>query len=320
MPPALLVAFGTGALVAVMYLAVLIGSTGGMILVYLAPLPLFLTGLALGTNAVLVAVGVAVVAIAGVVGNLVLPAVFLVFSGVPVALAVRQALLARRLEDGTVQWYPPGLLMVTLTALGAVGILAASLAAAMFGDADGLKSLIRSMLVSSLVEVFQGSGLPDAATAGNAAADIITAVLPGVVAVSWLMMVIVNGLLAQSLLARFNRLVRPPLCMSAFELPGWTPLVFALTLVGAMMFDGELGFIAVNLAVIQALPFLFAGLAVVHAFAASRPSKMAILVAFYLLVSLLAWPVLAVIGLGIIEQWAGLGRRFAAGGPDRGET
>ena len=92
-----------------------------------------------------------------------------------------------------------------------------------------------------------------------------------------------------------------------------------LTVLGAVALEGEIGFLLVNLAIVQALPFFFSGLAVVHAYAARRAAKVAFLVVFYLVLSFLAWPVVAVIGLGIIEQWAGLRGRIAATA-DRGEA
>jgi uncharacterized protein YybS (DUF2232 family) len=102
------------------------------------------------------------------------------------------------------------------------------------------------------------------------------------------------------------------------DLPGWTPLVLALTLAGAVLLDGQARYLAINLSIVLVVPFLFAGLAVVHAFAAGRSSRATILVVFYILVTVVAWLVLAVIGLGIIDQWAGLRRRFGAGSSDRG--
>ena len=99
-----------------LYLAVVLGSPGALILVYLTQLPLFVAGLWLGIGAA---------AIAGATATLVLLAasdamaalLFAAINAVPVVLLVRQALLAQRQEDGTVLWYPPGLLTAWLTAL-----------------------------------------------------------------------------------------------------------------------------------------------------------------------------------------------------------
>ena len=320
MPPALLAATAGGATAAAMYLSVLTGSPGGMVMVYLAPLPLFLAGLAFGPNSVLVAAGLATLLIFGIVGGLALPLTFLVFSALPVVVIVRQALLSRQHAGGGVEWYPAGLLLLTLTGLGVAAVVAALVLAQVFGGDGGLKTVVRDLLVGNLTELFRTSGNAAVPNPGAEVAESIAQVFPGVVAVSWLMMVMVNGLLAQALLARFNRLMRPALRMSELDLPGWTPLMLAVTTLGAMVLEGEIGFALVNVAIVQALPFFFSGLAVVHAYAARQAAKVLILVGFYLVLTLLAWPVVAVIGLGIIEQWAGLRGRFAAAAPDRGEV
>ena len=57
MSPALLAAITGGGFAAAMYLTVLTGITGGMVLVYFAPLPLFLAGLAFGPYPGMVASG-----------------------------------------------------------------------------------------------------------------------------------------------------------------------------------------------------------------------------------------------------------------------
>src|SRR5690242_21736264 len=90
-----------------LYLAVMLGTPGGLVLVYMTQLPLFIAGLWLGTGAA---------ALAGLTGVLVLlaasdllgAAIFAAVNAVPVLLLVRQALLARAGSDGAVLWYPPG--------------------------------------------------------------------------------------------------------------------------------------------------------------------------------------------------------------------
>jgi hypothetical protein len=319
MPSALTAALAGGALAAVMYLTVLTGSVGGMMLVYLAPLPLLLVGLAYGNRTALIAVALGTVILVATAGGWVLAAVYLVVTALPALVVVRQSLLARQLPDGTLQWYPSGLLLMVLTGVAAVVILVAELVALGLAGADGLFGVIRGLLMDPMLGLLPAAGTPEGASV-RAAVDTIAQVFPGVVAVSWLLMVIVNTLLAQAVLVRFGRLLRPPATMVEVTLPAWTPLALALTLAGAVVLDGQPGFVMSNLAIVGAVPFLFAGLAVVHAFAASRSSPVVILVVFYLIVSLLAWPLLAVVGLGLIEQWAGLRQRFSAGGSGRGEA
>ena len=319
-----LAAAAAGASAAAMFLAVLTGNPVGLVTVYLAPLPLFLVAFALGPRPGLMAAGLAVLLVYGIGGGMVLPLTFLVVAALPAVVIGRQALLSRQRADGGIEWYPPGRLLLILTGLGLGLVTAATVLAAVFGGDGGLKGLVRDLLAGPLTAFLAASGAPGAPEAaggtGSAVADGVASVLPGVVAVSWLVMVVTNGLFAQALLVRLNRLMRPPLRMTELSLPDWAPLVLAATAVGAATLEGEAGFLLVNLALVMVVPFFFAGLSVVHAFAARYPARMAILVGFYLMLFVLAWSVIAVIGLGVIEQWAGLRGRFAAATPDRGEA
>ncbi len=118
------VALACGSVGACLYLAVTLGTPGGLVLVYMTQLPLFVAGLWLGAGAA---------ALAGLTGALILlaasdllgAAIFAAVNAVPVTLLVRQALLARRAGDGTVLWYPPGLLTAWVTALALAGLAAA---------------------------------------------------------------------------------------------------------------------------------------------------------------------------------------------------
>ncbi len=319
-PPALLAAFGGGVAAAVMYLTILTGTAGGMVMVYLAPLPLLVVGLAFGPMAAMISTGVAALLMAGMAGSLVLSGTFVITAALPTILVVRQAMLCRQRPDGTAEWYPPGLLLVLLAGLGVTAIAIAFGLALVFGDGSGLETLIRTLVVTPLVESLQASDSTVGIGQDGDPGAFIALIFPGVAAVSWLMMVVINGLLAQAALARFERLPRPGLRMSMVELPAWTALALALAVVGAIGTDGQLRFLLVNVTIVAMLPFLFSGLAVVHTLATRLAFRGAVLIAFYILLAIMAWPLLAIVGLGIIEQWAGLRRRFAACGPDRGDV
>src|SRR5260370_26380575 len=95
------VAIACGSVGACLYLAATLGTPGGLVLVYMTQLPLFLAGLWLGTGAA---------ALAGLTGACLLlaasglwgAAIFAAVNAVPVGLIVRQALLARRGSEGAV--------------------------------------------------------------------------------------------------------------------------------------------------------------------------------------------------------------------------
>ena len=297
-------AVGLGGLGACCYLAVLIGHAGALLLVYLTQLPLFVAGLWLGTGAA---------ALAGASGVVILLAAsdpfgaagFAALNAAPVTLLVRQALLARRREDGALSWYPPGLLAAWLTALALAGMAAALL---FYGGPHGLQATVRALAVRSL-EQLSRRPLPDRERVAGAVALII----PGMLAASWMVMAVVNGALAQGVLARFGANWRPSPSIAALGLPIWIPVALGLA-AAATLFGGGPRFVGINVMIALAVPFCLAGLAVVHAAARRLPNPAMALAAFYVMAALFGWPFLAVALLGLLESWLGLRHRLAPHG------
>lgn len=311
MPTALLVVVGGGALSALLYLSVLTGSVGALIFWYLAPLPLLIVGLGAGSAAGLMAGAAGTVLVTLATLGVVEPLGFLVTSALPAAVVIHKSLMARPMPDGSIEWYPPGLLVMALTGLGILAFLTATLLAA--GAPGGLQGVVQSALESGFGEVLDaasGESIDEPAAVAAALAP----VFPAIAVTSWLLMAVVNGALAQGVLMRFGVNRRPAMRVADLELPGWAPLALAASGVVSMAVGGMIGFVALNVALILALPFFFGGLAVVHAFAQSHRARVPILVTAYVLIFLFVWPVVMVVGLGAIEQWIGLRRRFAAAG------
>jgi uncharacterized protein YybS (DUF2232 family) len=313
MTRALLMFIGGGVLSALLYLSVVTGGMGALILAYLAPLPLLMVGLGAGLRPFAIA-ATSAVAVVGLFGGALFGLTYAMANGVLVAVIVRQALLARSGPDGNLEWYPPGLLLVILSGMGLAGLLAAALLT--LGDPGGLEGSVRRFLAMGFGDAAAGTG--DAESGVTQVLDSFAQVFPGMVVVSWLTMAIVNAALAQGVLMRFGRNLRPAMRVAEVELPHWTPMPLAvagiLMLVGG---DGQVSYLALNVAIVLLVPFFFAGLAVVHAFAGGRQARTLLLVVFYFFLLVSGWPIALVIGLGVIEQWAGLRRRFARTGPDQ---
>jgi hypothetical protein len=298
------VAIACGAGGACLYLAATLGTPGGLVLVYMTQLPLFLAGLWLGTGAA---------ALAGLTGALVLlaasdllgAAIFAAVNAVPVALLVRQALLARAGSDGAAVWYPPGLLTAWLTALGLAGIAAAVL---LLGGPDGLQSALKSV-VAEVIDRLAGNSVPDR----DLAAALLAMVIPGIVAASWMIMLVANAALAQGVLARFGANWRPSPDLAGLGLPLWVPVALGLA-AAAVVFGGALRFVGINMLIALSVPFCLAGLAVLHAAVRHMSHPAMALVGFYMLAALFGWPFLAVAILGLLESWLGLRHRLASSG------
>jgi hypothetical protein len=290
-----------GGLAAGPYLLALTGSTGSMILVYLAQLPLFAAGLWLGTGASASAGLVAALLLAGA-GSLQAAAFFSALNVVPVVLLVRQSLLARTSPGDGVEWYPPGLMTAWLTGLG---LVAAAVTLVFLGGPQGAQAALREVLAPAL-DRHLGEIPPELDELLAFAAFI----LPGIIATSWMVMTATNGSLAQGLLARFGASWRPSPDLAALGLPMWIPVLLAFAGVATLL-GGNARFIGVNVMIVLAVPFCLAGLAVLHTVARRFPRPAVTLVAFYLLAGFLGWPLLLIALLGLLDSPLGLRRRFA---------
>lgn len=288
----------------------------GIMLGYLAPLPLFLAGLTHGVTAV---------GIAGVVGTLVsgfngllAGSVYLATFAAPVAVVVRQALLARPateaatgadVSDG-LEWYPVGRLVLWLAgwSLGLFGI-----ALLLTADREGgLPEMLQPLLTQFLSAMQQGAGQ---GADLEAMAKRLALLMPAVFGVSWLVMMTINGTLAQGMAVLLKQNRRPTPLYRSFTLSRSLAVALVAAIVAAAVLPGDVAFIGGTVAAILAFPFFLQGLAVVHGLAAKASLPGLVLAAFYaaLVVAGALVGILVVI-LGFIEEWAGFRRRFAGAG------
>jgi hypothetical protein len=304
MPIVALAAAGAGLTSALLHGALLSGSFGAIILAYLAQLPLFVIGLWIGSASAAIAAVTAVVVLA-VVGGFLFAIAYLIVNAAPALLMTYLAQHSRIGADGEREWYPPGLLITWLVGLAALTFLALSL---FYADVPGG---IEGMLHRGLDAAFSQLGAPTDA-ASNEAVAALARFMPGVIAASWIAMVVINGVLAQGLLARFGRNLRPSPRMAEIDLPPWLIGAVAIALVGAFM-PGHPRFIGANLFLILMPAYVLAGLGVVHALTARMASRGLLLTATYALVLLSGWPLIIAALLGLAEPWLNLRRRVGGG-------
>lgn len=294
-----------GVVSAALYLAAL-ALPGGVVLASFTQTPLFLAGLTLGLPAALAASvtsALMVSAAAGLVGGL----VHGIVNALPVLVLVQRALLSRKAADGGVDWYPPGLLVSWLTALGllALGMLLLLLASSEGGIAGAVQRQIEAML--PLFGPNQQAMRPLFET--------IAPVVPGMVVAAWMTVTMVNGALAQALALKTGRAARPAPDIAATELPKLVAAGLAIMAGLGLLGPGALGIVGVNGAVVLTIPFLVLGFAVVHAATKGIRARGLLLGGLYAVTAILTWPVIAIVALGLIEQGFGLKRRFAAPRP-----
>lgn len=299
---------GAGAVAAAFWLT--LGSTmpGALILVQV---PLFAVGLARGMVAAAIACGAAFIVVLAITASI-SSGLFVLIAIVPVLLLLYFALQSRPGSDGRVEWYPSGFVVAWLGALALGYLLAAGL---YFSGADagleGASSAFLKMRLSAILVQFPADKI-------DAVVDVVTRFFPATALGIWQMTVIVAGILAQGLVARFGRNLRRFPSFSALTLPHWIGYALVACLIASLA-TGQIGYLGQNGAFLVAIPFFFLGLSVIHAISRGKRGRGIGLPLLYLLMMFLGWPTLIVAGLGFVEQWFGLRRRFAAQPTDQEE-
>ena len=288
MPQYNLIAIAAGLASGLLQAALTLPSAGGLLLAYIAPLPLFLAGLGLGLQGAVIAVLVAGALSVPFAGPAFAATQALVY-GLPVIILSRQALLSRGDGQGQIYWYPPGYLLLWMSGMALAGFILILAGLTLFGD--GLMDYLQSMM-----EPFAAAfPTPEQREMLLGMVDY----LPAFFAASWTLGLIFNGVLAQGLLVRFGHNLRSTPELSDIRLPAaW----IGVLLVGLVLssLTGLAGVFGKTLAAIAIVPYFVLGLGVVHGFIRHWKGRAAILILFYGL--LLLWPLPVLIaGLGLLN-------------------
>jgi hypothetical protein len=305
-----IIAAGGGAISAFVALLAMSGYPGGAVVAYLAPLPLLLVGLGLGA-AVLPVAAVTGIGLVAAFAGIAAAGVYGGLHAFPSWLVVRLA-LARKSAGGDVggQWSSAGAVLCWLAGLAAIMVLIGAIGA--WGNVEGS---VREVLASALAVAASALDAGDR----DRMVTQITPFFLGGMGVMWVTMIAINSVMAQSLLVRGGRNVRPSPQWSDLSLPDWIsfPLV-AAALIG-LVGDGDLRYLGRNLVLVFLVPYFFVGLAVIHGLARKMPASGMLLAGFYMILGF-AFPGMgvAVAALGVIEEWVGVRRRFAITPPGQG--
>ncbi len=213
------VPLAAGLLSSVLFLSLAKGFAAGMLLSYLAPLPLLMVGLNRGMAAALVAGLAATAGVALTAGGLSsLP--FAITAVLPSLVVTRQALLWRTNATGGVEWYPPGLLLGWLTGMGmALVVIGVVLIPGQTdsGEVVGVQDWVADTIGRTLKLLAPSLTVEQR----RAVLGWWVPYFPAMVAGSWLMMALLNAVAAQGLLKRLGRNQRPTPTYRELELPTW---------------------------------------------------------------------------------------------------
>ncbi len=280
-------------------------------------LPLYYAGLSLGTRPAMVAAATSVLSLSLISPNMGL--VFGVLYAVPAWVVIRLTLSgpngvvtdvpenhSATADPSDMGWFPVGYILAVLAAIGGMFVLGGSL---MTGG--GLEQAVNEVLQEfAKLITSQPMGNPEGETVLKEAVLSLTPYFAGSAAAMWALGQAVNLVIAQGLLAKGGRNIRPSPRMRELTLPDALSWALVLMAVVALAAPGELGYIGRNIAIVLAVPFFFLGLAVVHKLAAMTPMKGPMLGLVYLVMVFTGWLAFVVAGLGILEQWIGLRKRM----------
>ena len=298
----IVLAFGCGLASALMSFTGHSGSGLGVLLANFAILPLIIVGLAFGTRSAVIASLTGVIALVAF-SNLLAGGLYVVTIAAPSWLLVRYGLMNRAPLSGGLQWYPIGNTVALLAGYGATVLALAALTN--FDPEGGFKGA-----VTNLLSDFFGSRISSSESARSALVSQTVNFFPGVAVASWLLLVTVNGVLAQALLARRGLQVRPTPKYAQLNAPEWLYWALAAAAVLVLVGGEQVAFIGRNLAIVFVAPFFFVGLGIIHLIMRKFPLPLMALGAVYFFITVLGWPMLAVAALGFFEQWAGLRRKY----------
>jgi hypothetical protein len=309
-----LIALGAGTASALLFASVATGSLLSVLLFYLAPLPILIAVLGWIHWAGLIAALGGALALTAVFGGVFFFG-FLASAGLPawwlgyLAMLARPATISGNGQTPTIEWYPPGRLVVWAAMLGALIVI---IAIPNFGtNAESFHAGLQSTLVQLLhLESTQtGNQAATVDTSGHVV-DFLVAAIPPAAAVLATLTNVLNLWLAGRIVKFSGSLRRPWPALDAMTFP--TPVAALLGIAVLASFAGGLAGVAAG-AVAAALTMAYGvlGFAVLHAITRSIDSRPFLLGGVYASVMVFGWPVLALCMLGFAEAAFNIRARVA---------
>jgi hypothetical protein len=308
-----IIGIGAGAAAALLFASVTSGSLLSIPLFYLAPLPIMIAGLGWSHWAAMTAALAGALGLGAVFGTVFLLA-FSAGAGFPAWWLGYLAMLARPVaaSNGTAQnaasieWYPPGRLVVWAAALG---ILVVIIAIPNFGvDADSFRAALRDALNT----VLRANGTPGKTVSNpERLIEFLVNAIPPAAAVLATVTNLLNLWLAARVVKFSGRLARPWPPLSSMSFPPLMTAVLAVAIVLSFL-DGMLGIVGGVVAASLLLIYGVLGFAVLHAITQGTSARPFVLSITYAGVILLGWPMLALCLLGLVDMAIGLRDRVSA--------
>jgi len=303
-----LIGIGAGAAAALLFASVTSGSWLSIVLFYLAPLPIMIAGIGWSHWAALTAALTAALALGLVFGTVFFFA-FLAGAGIPAWWLGYLAMLARPAAAGanggspaSLEWYPPGRLVVWAAVLAALIVV---VAIPNFGtDAESFRAGLHQALSRMLrIETGAPAGTPLTVPGVSNAERLIDFMVAAIPAAAAVLATITNtfNLWLSARIVKFSGLLKRPWPqLPAMTFPPLAAAALAIAM-GLSFLGGLIGIVAGVLSASLLMAFGLLGLAVLHAITQGINSRGFLLGGIYAAVLVFGWPVLALCLLGLIE-------------------
>ncbi|HVV80841.1 MAG TPA: DUF2232 domain-containing protein [Pseudolabrys sp.] len=304
-----LVGIGAGAAAALMFASVASGSLLSIFLFYVAPLPIMIAALGWSHWAAMIAALGAATTLASVFGGMFFLA-FMIGTGIPAWWLGYLAMLARPgANEGSLEWYPPGRLVLWCAVLATIVI---SIGVLTFGtDLDTFRTEMRRGLERM---IYSPPGMSGDANRAQLF-DFLVTVLPAAAAVVATTTNAINLWLAARIVKFSGRLQRPWPHLPAMTFPGKAAAVLAVA-VGLTFIGGIGGLLAMVASAALVIAYGILGFAVLHAVTRHGRGRGLVLGIAYASVIVFFWPIFALCLLGLADTAIDLrGRAARRGGP-----
>lgn len=316
----LLTGIAAGVASSVLYVSGSIGTSLSIFLYFLAPLPLFITGL--GWGAVSAAAGTAIgVVIATLIAGLTGGMVYFVSVGLIPVVVCYYALMSRAIDDDNQtaaadarDWYPLGHLILWIA--GFATLLTVIFIVFVLPSTPELKTSMEVLFGAILDQNLELKTRLGGEEAVPQMVAMFIALLPVTFASYIFVMATSNLWLASKIITASGRAIRPPFDVNGLHYPRLIPLVLSGLLVATFL-PGVIHTVALAGTASLSLAFMFLGLLVVHATVPNVPIRPLFFAMFYIAVFILfkyAFAVLALIG--IAETIFGIRQRFTSPPPN----
>jgi hypothetical protein len=301
-----LIGLGAGATAALLFATVTSGSLLSLALFYIAPLPILIAALGWSHWAGLIAAIGAGATLAALFGSMFF-LVFIAGTGLPAWWLAYLAMLARPAADGSLEWYPPGRLVLWAAVFA---ILVVALGVLNLGtDFETYRTTLHQSL-ARLIQFTDAGGRELSGENSRTLIDFLVLAIPPAGAVLTTITHVVNLWLAGKIVKFSGRLRRPWPDLTLLSLP--RPAAVALLIAAVLIFAGGLvGVIAGVAASSLTIAYGILGFAILHAITRGMSGRPLILGVTYVSVGLLGWPVLALCLLGLADALTDIRARVA---------